>query len=82
MTNPHIATMDFDLNINSCIIVHPFAFVVILTITSLLCAGNHGIVWILLGSFLGAFIIVLIIAFLAWKKGILRREKQSKSFIG
>ncbi|KAK1665071.1 hypothetical protein QYE76_053230 [Lolium multiflorum] len=44
-------------------------------------SGNHGIVWILLGSFLGAFIIVLIIAFLAWKKGILRREKQSKSFI-
>uniref|UniRef100_A0ACD5VPM6 Uncharacterized protein n=3 Tax=Avena sativa TaxID=4498 RepID=A0ACD5VPM6_AVESA len=43
-------------------------------------SGKHAIVWILLGSFLAAFV-VLIIALLAWKKGILRRTKQSKSFI-
>ena len=57
-------------------------FCIILTITFLLCAGSHDIVWILLGSFLGAFIIVLIIVFMAKKKGILGRTKQSKSFIG
>ncbi|XP_044974913.1 cysteine-rich receptor-like protein kinase 2 [Hordeum vulgare subsp. vulgare] len=44
-------------------------------------SGKNGVGWILLGSFLGAFVIVLVIAFLAWKKGILRRKKQSKSFI-
>ncbi|CAD6231222.1 unnamed protein product [Miscanthus lutarioriparius] len=42
---------------------------------------HSGILWILLGSFLGAFAIVLVIAFLAWKKRILSRRKGCNSFI-
>ena len=38
--------------------------------------------WILVGSFLGAFAAVLIIAFLAWKKRTLRRKNGCNSFIG
>ncbi|CAO2190668.1 unnamed protein product [Urochloa humidicola] len=44
-------------------------------------SGNNGVVWILVGSFLGAFAIVLIIAFLAWKKRILSRKNGCSSFI-
>ncbi|KAG0520727.1 hypothetical protein BDA96_08G099400 [Sorghum bicolor] len=44
-------------------------------------SGHSGILWILLGSFLGAFAIVLVIAFLAWKKRILSRRKGCNSFI-
>ncbi|XP_040381626.1 cysteine-rich receptor-like protein kinase 2 [Oryza brachyantha] len=41
---------------------------------------NNDVVWIVLGSILGAFVIVLII-FLAWKKKIFKNKKRSKSFI-
>ncbi|ONM41439.1 Cysteine-rich receptor-like protein kinase 2 [Zea mays] len=44
-------------------------------------SGNSGILWIWLGSFLGALAIVLVIAFLAWKKRILSRDKGCNSFI-
>ncbi|KAJ1283884.1 hypothetical protein BS78_03G161200 [Paspalum vaginatum] len=44
-------------------------------------SGNNGVMWILLGSFLGAFAIVLIIGFMAWKKRNLRRRKGSNSFL-
>nr|XP_034594617.1 cysteine-rich receptor-like protein kinase 2 [Setaria viridis] len=44
-------------------------------------SGNKGVVWILVGSFLGAFAVVLIISFLAWKKRILRRKNEWNSFI-
>ncbi|RLN23165.1 cysteine-rich receptor-like protein kinase 2 [Panicum miliaceum] len=44
-------------------------------------SGNNGVVWILVGSFLGAFAVVLIIAFLAWRKRILRRKNGCNSFI-
>jgi len=39
------------------------------------------VAWILVGSFLGAFAAVLIIAFLAWKKRTLRRKNGCNSFI-
>uniref|UniRef100_A0A0D9V1V7 Protein kinase domain-containing protein n=1 Tax=Leersia perrieri TaxID=77586 RepID=A0A0D9V1V7_9ORYZ len=42
---------------------------------------NNDVVWILLGSFLGAFVIVFTVVFLAWKKKIFRNKKRSKSFI-
>ncbi|CAL4963172.1 unnamed protein product [Urochloa decumbens] len=44
-------------------------------------SGNNGVVWILVGSLLGAFAIVLIIAFLAWKKRIFRRKNGCNSFV-
>ncbi|PAN30443.1 hypothetical protein PAHAL_5G282400 [Panicum hallii] len=44
-------------------------------------SGNNGVIWILVGSFLGVFAVVLIIAFLAWKKRILRRKNGCNSFI-
>ncbi|KAL6615392.1 hypothetical protein ACP70R_037662 [Stipagrostis hirtigluma subsp. patula] len=44
-------------------------------------SGNRGIIWILLGSFLGAFVIVLVIGILAWKKRILRSKRGCTSFI-
>ncbi|KAG2589366.1 hypothetical protein PVAP13_5NG239300 [Panicum virgatum] len=44
-------------------------------------SGNNGVAWILVGSFLGAFAVVLIIAFLAWKKRTLRRKNGCNSFI-
>uniref|UniRef100_A0A0D3EPZ6 Protein kinase domain-containing protein n=1 Tax=Oryza barthii TaxID=65489 RepID=A0A0D3EPZ6_9ORYZ len=42
---------------------------------------HNDVVWILLGSSLGAFVIVFIVVFLAWKKKIFRNKKRSKSFI-
>ncbi|KAK3161047.1 hypothetical protein QOZ80_1BG0070960 [Eleusine coracana subsp. coracana] len=44
-------------------------------------AGSNAVVWILLGSFLGAFVIVFILGFLAWKKRVIRSTKGSNSFI-
>ncbi|KAF8671058.1 hypothetical protein HU200_050337 [Digitaria exilis] len=43
--------------------------------------GNNGVIWILVGSFLGAFAVALIIAFLVWKKRNLRRKNRSNSFM-
>ncbi|XP_062213249.1 cysteine-rich receptor-like protein kinase 2 [Phragmites australis] len=44
-------------------------------------SGNNGVVWILLGSFVGASATAFIIGFLAWKKRILRSKKGCNSFI-